>query len=174
LLSLQKWPEAGRLFDEVLQADDPARRWPAALGLAEAASVSGETSRAIAALQPVVKVDGCPTLLKLRLADFYQQQGREKLATELLDAAEVHGALEQKWKQFIQARILLAHDQAAPALGIFEELLRNREGGPEAMLVGATIGLADARTIFMPSSREKIAVRGALPSHPHGRDFAKL
>ena len=117
----------------------------AALGQAEALHALGRTAEAAAVLQ-TLKAPGA--LASLRLADFLIELGQSKKAQAILAEIVPETTLEKQWQRYIEARLLLAQDQAAPALAIFESITKQPRGITESLFAGATAGVADARAVL--------------------------
>ncbi len=60
----------------------------------------------------------------------------------------VQNATDEKWKRYLEARLLLAQDQAAPAMAIFDELQLDPADLTESLLFGAMLGSAEARVVL--------------------------
>ena len=93
--------------------------------------------------------------MRLRLAALYVDTQRLEKTRDLLASTKTTTPEEAKWKKYLEARLLLSRDQAAPALVLFDEILGVRpddqhreqhpEHLPESLLFAATYGAAEAR-----------------------------
>ncbi|HEX4085015.1 MAG TPA: tetratricopeptide repeat protein [Chthoniobacteraceae bacterium] len=140
LSALDRWEEAGPLYAEVA-ADGPANLHDAAtIGHAEALREQGRTPEAITTLSAIHT-----TLSQLRLAELYLDTDQLEAARQLLAKAQPASLLEDRWRKYIEGRVYLAEDQAAPAQDDFEELLGDPRGLTASLHAGAAVGLAEAR-----------------------------
>ena len=88
------------------------------------------------------------TDVRLRLASLWIEQGKVSQTQELIKGLAVQNGTDVQWKKYLEGRLLLAQDQAAPALANFEELQRNPNELTEGLLFGATLGSAEARAVL--------------------------
>ncbi len=146
LASAGRWEEALALFCEL--GADPHAPAAAKLGEAESLQALGLTAEAIAVLAPCVAANPANITARLRLANLYVEARRLSKARSALAAIAPQSPADQKWKQYIEARRLLAAGQSAPANAIFEELARAPEGLPESLLAAAALGMSEARIVL--------------------------
>jgi tetratricopeptide (TPR) repeat protein len=69
-------------------------------------------------------------------------------AREIVQGAVARNGTDERWKEYLEGRLLLAQDQPAPALAIFEELQQDPAGLTESLYFGATLGSTEARVIL--------------------------
>jgi tetratricopeptide (TPR) repeat protein len=105
----------------------------------------GQIDAAAGELEKFVQAHPDNTGARLRLASFWIEQKKTAAAQNLLKDLQTQNDTDAKWKHYLEGRLLLAQDQAAPALVNFEELLQNPSGMPESLFYGATLGSAEAR-----------------------------
>jgi tetratricopeptide (TPR) repeat protein len=147
LSALGRWEEAAPLYAEVAGNGPSPLVEPATLGQAEALHAVGRWDDAIALLARYESATGS-TLAGLRLAELYLEDGQIDPARELLAHSNPSGPLQTHWRQYIEGRLYLAEDQAAPALQDFEELLKDPSYLTPALHAGATLGLTEARIVL--------------------------
>ena len=133
-----RWAEALPLYRDL--KPDAAR-----LGEAESLQALGETARAADVLEPFVRAHPGSVPARLRLAALLIETRKLKPVRELLAATKPTTPGDMKWRRYIEARMLLAEGQSAPALAAFTELTRDREHLTEHLLAAATLGSAEAR-----------------------------
>lgn len=120
----------------------------ALIGEADALRALGRTPEAVRLLQGFVERKPDHTLARLQLASFLTEIHQIKRVPKLLAGTRAATALEEKWKRYVEGRMLLLQDQAVPALIEFEEILRDRRGLTEGLFVGATVGATEALIIL--------------------------
>ncbi|MGA3170935.1 MAG: tetratricopeptide repeat protein [Chthoniobacteraceae bacterium] len=147
LSALGRWDDAEPLYEE-LANDGPSDLLEAAtIGQAEALHAMGRTREAESALA-ALEERSPSAMAGLRLAELYLETQQLQKARELLDRSPAANLVEARWRQYVEGRIFLAEDQAAPALQDFEELLKDPAGLTPALHAGATIGLTEARIVL--------------------------
>jgi len=145
LSALGRWEEAEPIYEQ-LADDGPAElRLAATMGQAEALHALGRTKEAEGRLKELAESS---TLVRLRLAELYLETQQLDLARQLLANAKPGNLVETRWRQYVEGRIYLEEDQAAPALQDFDELLKDPRGLTPALHAGATIGLTEARIVL--------------------------
>jgi len=145
LSALGRWEDAAPLYGEVA-ADGPASlREAATIGQAEALHALGRGEEAEATLARL-EARSSSTLLRLRLAEFCLESRQLERARQLLARSKPAGLFETRWRQYVEGRLYLAQDQAAPALQNFEQILKDPRGLTPALHAGATVALMEART----------------------------
>jgi len=143
LSALGRWEDAAPLYAEVAAGGPASLREAAAIGQAEALHAlarGDEAESALARLEP----HSSSALVRLRLAELCLESGQLERARQLLARSKPSSLLETRWRQFVEGRVYLAEDQAAPALQDFEELLKDPRGLTPALHSGATVGLTEA------------------------------
>lgn len=86
-----------------------------------------------------------PAAVQLRLAEFYLEQNSLKACSRLLQGIKPHTLAEQKWKQYVEARLYLEQGYPAYAYGRFEEILRDPRQLTENLVAGSALGMTQAR-----------------------------
>lgn len=145
LAALGRWAEALPIYAELARDRSVPFFQTAVLGQAEALHALRRTADAAGVLQSLEKPG---TKAGLRLADFFIELGQVKRAQALLAGIHAETTLEKQWQRLDEARLLLAQDQAAPALEIFESIARQPRGVTDGLFAGAAIGIAEARAIL--------------------------
>jgi TolA-binding protein len=146
LASAGRWAEALPLYQELGRA--PGAPTAARLGEAEALQALGRTAQAVPVLEAAARAEPRNLAIQLRLAGLQIELQKPKKARALLENLHPVEASDLKWKQYVEGRLLLAEGHAAPALAIFDEVVREPRGLSESLLAGATIGAAEARAIL--------------------------
>lgn len=135
------WSEALALYSS---APDELQ---AVMGKAECLRALGRLPEAVAALESISAK--APAAVSLRLAEFYLEQDQVNKCAGLL--AGIRGPLsetDRKWKQYLEARRLLAEKTvpaAAAAFDQFEALQNDPQYLTGEMVVGVTVGMTKAR-----------------------------
>jgi len=165
---VQPLAEAGDPEARLLQADIFARdaRWAEALPVYRTLAATAPVAEAaqlgaVECLQALGRVDEAANALekfteshpdnatgRLRLASLWIDQKKVPQAREILNRVAVRNSTDEKWKRYLEGRLLLARDQAAPALIVFDELQRDPVGLTEGLLFGAALGSAEARVVL--------------------------
>ena len=164
---------AGRAEDAAQQARDPefnnllllARieaangRWKEALATCKSAAAKdpeslllcaeclwqlGRQSEAIVLLEAVGA--GSSAGMRLRLAEFYLDSERLDQAGPCIKAIHISTPAEEKWKQYLEARLDLAQGQDARALACLEQLQRDSREVSENLIAGVALAMTEART----------------------------
>ena len=145
LSALGRWDDAAPLYEEVATDGPASLREAATIGQAEALHALGRNDEAESTL---AGLEAPSTLVRLRLAELYVESRQLEPARRLLARSQPANLVETRWRQYVEGRIYLAEDQAAPALEDFEELLKDPRGLTPALHAGATIGLTQARIVL--------------------------
>ena len=144
--SAGRWSEAGPIYEKLMKERTFAAE--AQLGAAECWQALNQPAKAIEALGRFVAKHPGHSGAKLRLAGLLIDAGRLPEARAMWERAKARDEGENKWPKYIEARLLLASEQAAPALAHFEELLQTPAGLSHALLFGATLGVTEARGVL--------------------------
>jgi tetratricopeptide (TPR) repeat protein len=164
LASQGKWKEAQAAYHPLSVAPGtPVEAW---IGEAEALHALGRDEAALALFQSASRTLGAPVALQLRIAALQTELHHPAKAEAVLSSIEVTTPEERKWKEYIEGRRLLLRDQFAPALTIFEEVLKDREHLPESLLVAATFGATDARIALYGSEQADKVLETFIWRHP--------
>ena len=147
LSALGRWDDAEPLFEEVAAYGPSALSRSATIGQAEALHALGRLDEAAAALS-ALNAREPSTVVQLRLAELYLEEGQVEPARRLLASAKPLTLVENRWREYVEGRLFLDEDQPAPALQDFQELLGNPRGLTPALQAGATFGLTDARIVL--------------------------
>jgi len=144
LSALGRWEDAEPLYEELANDGPSDLREAATIGQAEALHALGRTREAESALA-ALEAKSPSAIVGLRLAELYLETQQLQRARQFLDRSPPANLVETRWRQYVEGRIYLAEDQAAPALEDFQELLKDPTGLTPALHAGATIGLTEAR-----------------------------
>jgi len=118
------------------------------LGQVESLHALGQTARAAERLEELLRRHPDDTTARLRLASLQVEAKQADKAQRTLAQIEPQRAVDRKWKQFIEARLLLLADRPDAARASFQEIVRDDSELPENLLVGATLGIAEARIVM--------------------------
>jgi outer membrane protein assembly factor BamD (BamD/ComL family) len=138
-----RWPEALPIYQEL--AARPGAPAAAQLGVVESLEALGQTAKAVEVLESFVRANPQQAGASLRLAGLCIDLDQVPRAQKILQTLAVKNPTDEKWRKYVEGRILLTQGQAAPALVIFDELLRDLNGVSESLLFGVTLGLLEAR-----------------------------
>ena len=94
----------------------------AQMGVAESLQALDRTAEAVVALGALARNGVGGATARLRLAAIQIDLHKLDRARELLASVKPATPEEAKWKSHVEARLLLAQDQPAPALVLFEEI----------------------------------------------------
>lgn len=141
-----QWAQALELYQELMQ--DDASKDTAQLRAAECFHALGQTKQAIEVLKKFVAAHPGNTGAQLRLAGLLVDAGDLTRARDYLKKAVPRGPGDEKAKKYVEGRLLLASDQAAPALALFEEVMRDLSNVSESLVFGVTLGSMEARAIL--------------------------
>ena len=136
------WKEALALFGELAapaDAPDAAR-----LGLAESRAALGRTAEAVAALEAFVRDQPQHPAAALRLAGLLIETGDAQRARAVWEAAATLLPADALERKYLEGRLLLLEGRGAPALALFDELLRAPERLAESVLFGVALGSSEA------------------------------
>ncbi len=119
----------------------------ARLGEAESLQALGRTAEAAAVLEAVVRQTPKNVTAQLRLAGLDVELQKLKQARTILDQLKPTEPGDEKWKQYVHGRVLLAEGNATPALAIFEAITNEPRDVTDGLLAAATLGAGEARAI---------------------------
>jgi len=141
--ALGKWEDACPIYHELASQKDA----PVSYKISEAECLHelGKQHEAIQILESISGDRDAGTAVRLRLAEFYIEDNQVEKCEAMYDAAHPVTSTETKWKKYVGGRLLLARRRYEQALAAFTETLKTREGLSDNLLVGATLGIADAR-----------------------------
>lgn len=142
-----RWAEALPIYQE-LASSAGAVGEAAQLGAVECLQALGRLDQAAAALEKFTAAQPANTGARLRLASLWIDLGKIPQAEAVVKGVKVENGTDEKWKRYLEGRLLLAQKQAAPALQIFDELQRSPAQLTESLLFGAALGSAEARAIL--------------------------
>ena len=137
-----RWSEALPLYQGI---NEPELVPAAQIGLVDCLHSLNQTAKAVEVLEKFVAVHPGNSGAQLRLAGLLVDAGELTRAREVLQRLGSREGGEAKWQKYVEARLLLASEQPAPALALFEELLQDLTGVSESLLFGATLGSMEAR-----------------------------
>lgn len=141
-----RWSEALPVYQKL--SGDKEIGLTAQLGVVECFQALRQMSAAVEVLEKWVAANPGNTAAKLRLAGLLVETKKPARAEEILKSVSPRAPGEEKWKKYVEGRLLLAGDQAAPALALFEEVLREPSDLSESLLFGATLGSMESRAVL--------------------------
>ena len=145
----------------------------AVMGKAECLSALGQLREAIASLEAIAPKS--PTRVSLRLGEYYLEANElEKCARLLVGIHLPLSEPDRKWKQYVEARLLLAQNNPAPAYERFEALQNDPRHLPLEMMVGATLGMAQARSELSGPTLADDVLEQFIWKHPQNPYLATL
>jgi len=192
---------AGRTDDALRQVSDPevkapllqariqaaAGNWEAALALystvpessqaimgkAECLHALGKQTEAIMTLESIE--EKAPPCVSLRLGEYYLEAKKHDKCLSLLKG--LSGALsqtERKWKQYLEAHLLLVENNPAAAYERFEALQRDPRYVSAEMVVGATLGMTESRSELTGLTAADDILEQFIWKHPDSPYLAAL
>jgi len=162
-LKEQRWEDVLKLPDELKGMDGQSLRAEALVG-------QGRLDEAITMLHtlwPDPKAG-------LRMAELQLDRGKNGEAGELLKRIPAQNGLLGQWQNYLNARLILAQGKRAEAHLAFEEILRNGRHLPEAILAGATLGLADARIDLSGPETADNVIEDFISQNPDSRFLPQM
>ena len=163
----ENWNAALACFESV--ADDPR----ATMGRAECLRALGRLPEAIAALESLAAKG--PASVTLRLSEYYLEQNqRDQCSRALVGIRAPLTVAERKWKQYLEARLLLAQNKPTEAYEQFEALQRDPRHVTDAMSIGATLGMTDSRTEITGLTAADDIIEQFIWKHPESPSLAAL
>ena len=172
LAGAERWPEALPIYQAEAARPDAAAA--ARLGEVEALKATGDLDKAVAVLEAVVRAAAPSAPVQLRLAGLYAQQRRIREARGELARLGSLSPGDQQWKRFIEGRLFLLEDQPEPALLSFARILEDAGKISEALLVAATFGMTEARTITEGLDAADAVLEGFIARYPQSRYLAEV
>jgi tetratricopeptide (TPR) repeat protein len=163
LSALGRWDETAQLFHKIDAGKNPQLSARARQGEAEARYALNRLTEAIALLE---SLPDAGTGVKLRLADFYFEAHEIKKCEAVLAASAPVTPSEIKWKKYLEGRLLLSRDKAPAALAKFGEIVREPQGAGEALMVGATLGITEARLALNGAEAADNVLEDFIRQHP--------
>ena len=164
LAMLGRWSEACPIYHQL--ASQNGAPLSSRIGEIECLHALGKTQEATALLEPLASGEKATVGMRLRLADYYLEENEIEKCDAVFDALQPLTPTEMKGKTYIQGRLLLAKRKYAQAQMLFQEVLGKPEGLSENMLVGATLGMADARLALNGPEVSDDVIEHFLWQHP--------
>jgi tetratricopeptide (TPR) repeat protein len=145
----------------------------AVMGKAECLRALGRLPEAVASLEAIAPRSH--PRVSLRLGEFYLESRQlEKCSRLLVGIRLALSEPDRKWKQYVEARLLLAQNNPAPAYERFEALQNDPRHLTEEMMVGATLGMAQARTELSGPTVADDVLEQFIWKHPENPYLADL
>ncbi|MEP6670936.1 MAG: tetratricopeptide repeat protein [Chthoniobacter sp.] len=120
----------------------------AQLGTVECFQGLGRIQHAATALEKLTAAYPANTGARLRLASLWIDLKKMPQAEGIVKNLTVQTVMDEKWKRYLEGRLLLAQDQAAPAMAIFDELQVDPTDLTESLSFGAVLGSTEARAVL--------------------------
>ena len=166
----ENWTAALALYSAA--AADPK----AMMGKAECLFALDRLPEAIATLESIAPQS--PAAVSLRLGEFYLQQNRPDACARLLSRITAPlNTKESKWKDYLEARLLLAQKTAKEttvAYQRFQALAGDPRNGSGEMLLGSIIGMAASRTELTGLTAADDILEQFIWRHPESPYLAAL
>lgn len=141
-----RWEDALPIYQSLSKSaavDEAAQ-----LGVVECFQALGRLHHATSALEKFTAAYPANIGARLRLASLWIDQKKAGQAEAILKSVSVQSGTDEKWKRYLEGRILLAQDQAAPAMAIFDELQQSPTDLTESLFFGAMLGSTEARAVL--------------------------
>ncbi len=138
-----RWAEALSIYDEL--AGVHGVPMSATIGKAEALQILGRTPEAVAVLEKLVASGKAPVTARLRHTALLTELGRKNEAAELLVNIQPSTPADGKWRDYVNARLLLADGQWKAALDALDAILADPEGVSPNLLAAMALAATEAR-----------------------------
>ena len=167
------WEEALQFYASVAVDPKGEHYSQAVLGKAECLHALGRVSEAADTLETLAG-DGLASV-SLRLVEIRLEQKQIDPAIRILSGMQgpLTGA-ERKWKQYLEAQILLAQKKTAEAFDKFEALQRDPRYLTPSMIVGIALGMTDSRTELTGLTAADDILEQFLWKHPESPSLGML
>ncbi|HSI15269.1 MAG TPA: tetratricopeptide repeat protein [Chthoniobacter sp.] len=141
-----RWADALPIYQSLAGSADVGEA--AQLGAAECFQALGRLNHAAAALEKFIAAFPANVGAQLRLASLWIDLKKTAPAEAIVKSVTPRNGTDEKWKRYLEARLLLAQDQAAPAMVIFDELQQSPVELTESLFFGAMLGSTEARAVL--------------------------
>jgi tetratricopeptide (TPR) repeat protein len=140
-----RWTEALPIYQSLANSvvDEAAL-----LGTVECFQALGRVQQATSALEKFTTAYPANVGARLRLASLWTDQKKTAQAEAMVKSVTGQSGTDEKWKRYLEGRLLLAQDQAAPAMAIFDELQQSPAELTESLFFGAMLGSTEARAVL--------------------------
>jgi len=159
-----RWEEALTLFQGL--SAPPTALAAARLGLAESLAALGRTAEAVAAYEGFVREYPEVRPAQLRLAGLRIEAGDFQRARAILGALQTDAPADASWRKYLEARLLLGERHFAPALAVFQELLKAPTGLADSVRFGATLGASEATLQLNGSESADLVLEQFIARYP--------
>lgn len=141
-----RWAEALPIYESLAPAADVSES--AQLGAVECFQALGRLHQAATALEKFTAAYPANVGARLRLASLWIDLKKAAPAEAIVKSVTPQNGTDEKWKRYLEGRLLLAQDQAAPAMAIFDELQQDAVNLTESLFFGAMLGSTEARAVL--------------------------
>jgi outer membrane protein assembly factor BamD (BamD/ComL family) len=141
--SAGKWNDALGHYQAL--ATRPGAPIAATLGVAESLQALGRTEEALTTLRNLVAKGGAPLSAELRLASLHVELGQVEEARKEIARLKPSNDADFKWKQHLEARILLLENNPKDALALLDQLLADKAGLSPNLVAAGVLASAEAR-----------------------------
>ena len=149
------WEDARDAYSDLAALPDAPMA--ARIGAAESWQALGDTTKAVALLEPIVRSGKAPTAAQLRLASLYVENGQLSQGRRVLAAVTASNAGDKLWERYVEGRILLREHQTEAAGAAFSEVLSSPGNVTENLAVAATLGVAEVKMVKQgPEAADKV------------------
>lgn len=164
LSALDRWEEACPIYRQL--ASLPGAPLAYKIGEAECLHASNKTAEAIRVLESVANDKNAGILVSLRLADFYLEQNQIEKCEAIFNTVQPATPAESKWKHYIEGRLFLEKRHDQQAFDAFQEVLETPDGLSENLMVGATLGMTEARLALSGPEAADNVIEEFIGRHP--------
>ena len=143
LASLQRWSEALPLY-EALNNDSSVFKRQAVFAAGDALRSLGKRQEALQKFLLLIHDTELGTRAQLRVGELYIELGNVPEARRVLEHLQPVSVAERRERRVLRGRLELISHRPERAIGMFEAILKRREGTPHPVLLAALFGIAEA------------------------------
>lgn len=172
LAALGRWDEARPIYHRLAAQNKAPIAYE--IGEAECLRALDKTTEAIHVLESVANDEKAGAMVRLRLADFYIEQKQFEKCEAVFSAVKPATDAESKWKQYLEGRLFLEKGKAQQAFDTFQGMLKTPQGLSEKLMVGATLGMTEARLALSGPEAADNVIEDFIRRHPETADLEVL
>lgn len=152
LASAWRWNEALSYYEELGGAP-----LSAALGHAESLQMLGRRAEAVAVLEKLIASGKALVSARLRYAGLLVELGRKGDAETLIRDIKPETAADEKWRDYVKARLLLTEEPYVAALDALNAVVAKPEGVTPNLLAAVVLAATEARLKISPTDTDEAA-----------------
>ena len=152
LAAARRWNEALSYYEEL--GDAPLS---AALGHAESLQMLGRRAEAVAVLEKLIASGKAPVSARLRHAGLLVELGRKGDAETLIRDIKPETAADEKWREYVKARLLLTEESSVTALDALNAVVAKPEGVTPNLLAAVVLAATEARLKISSTDTDEAA-----------------